>query len=54
MSNPELIEREKHIEETVLGIKTRFGKNAMLRGFDLEEGATTVFRNKLIGGHNGE
>ena len=53
-TNPELIEREKHIEETVLGIKARFGKNAMLRGFDLEEGATTVFRNKLIGGHNGE
>lgn len=48
------IEREKHLEHTVLGLKERFGKNAVLRGFDLEEGATTVVRNKLIGGHNSE
>ena len=48
------IEREKTLEHTVLDIKERFGKNAVLRGFDLEEGATTVIRNKLIGGHNSE
>lgn len=47
-------ERDKHIEQTVLNIKDRFGKNAMLRGFDLQEGATAIVRNKLIGGHNGE
>ena len=47
-------ERERRIEKTVMRIKDRFGKNAMLRGFDLEDGATAVFRNKLIGGHNGE
>ena len=28
------------------------GKNAIIRGMDLEEGATTIMRNKLIGGHN--
>ena len=48
------VERDKHIEQTVLNIKDRFGKNAMLRGFDLQEGATAIVRNKLIGGHNGE
>jgi DNA polymerase V len=47
------LERERHLERTVLDIKDRFGKNAILRGFDLEEGATAVIRNKLIGGHNG-
>ena len=50
----EEVEREKALEHTVLNIKERFGKNAVLRGFDLEEGATTVIRNKLIGGHNSE
>ena len=48
------VERDKYIEQTVLNIKDRFGKNAMLRGFDLQEGATAIVRNKLIGGHNGE
>lgn len=52
-TNFEAIEKEKRIEEVVLSIKDRFGKNAMLRGLDLEDGATTIFRNKLIGGHNG-
>ena len=46
------IEREKKLERTVLNIKDKYGKNAMLRGMDLEEGATTMVRNKLIGGHN--
>lgn len=53
-TNFEDVEREKHLEHTVLNIKERFGKNAILRGFDLEEGATTIKRNKLIGGHNSE
>ena len=50
----EKVEREKKLEHTVLGIKDRFGKNAMFRGLDLSEGATTIARNKMIGGHNGE
>ena len=32
----------------------KMGKNAILRGMNLEEGATTPIRNRLIGGHNGE
>ena len=50
----EKIEREKRLEHTVLGIKDRFGKNAVFRGLDLSEGATAIARNKMIGGHNGE
>lgn len=49
----EAIEKERRLEQAVLSIKDRFGKNAMLRAFDLQEGATQVERNKLIGGHNG-
>ncbi len=50
----EAVQKEKKIEEAVLAVKDKFGKNAMLRATDLQEGATTVIRNKLIGGHNGE
>ena len=39
-------------KKTVLALKDRFGKNSMLRAIDLEEGATAIERNKLIGGHN--
>jgi len=50
----EALEKERKLENTVLNIKDRFGKNALLRGLDLKEGATQKERNKLIGGHNGE
>ena len=42
-----------YIEE-ISRLKDKYGKNAMLRGMDLEVGATTQIRNKLIGGHNAE
>ena len=44
-------EREYRIQKTVLEIKNRFGKNALFRGMDLQEGATTLERNRQIGGH---
>lgn len=47
------LQKERNVEKAVLEIKEKFGKNAMLRGFDLQEGATQKERNKLIGGHNG-
>lgn len=47
-------QKEKKLERTVIAIKEKFGKNAMIKGMDLEEGATAQIRNKLIGGHNGE
>lgn len=46
------VEKEIRLEHTVLGIKDKFGKNALLRGMDLCDGATAQERNKLIGGHN--
>lgn len=44
-------EREKKVQKAMLKIKKRYGKNAILKGMNLEEGATTVDRNKQIGGH---
>ena len=45
------LEREKRRQRAVLGIKKKYGKNAIFRGMDLEEGATTMERNGTIGGH---
>lgn len=53
-TNMEAVEKEKKTESMVLELKDRFGKNAVLRASDLQEGATTIIRNKLIGGHNSE
>ena len=44
--------KERNIQEAMLDIKHRYGKNAILRGTNLLEGATTVMRNRQIGGHN--
>lgn len=45
------LEREKRMQRAVLEIKKRYGKNAILKGMNLEEGATTISRNGQIGGH---
>ena len=45
------LEREKKMQKAVLEIKKKFGKNAILRGMNLEEGATARDRNSQIGGH---
>ena len=45
------LERERRRQKAVLTIKKRFGKNAILKGMNLEEGATAVKRNGQIGGH---
>ena len=47
------IDEERKLELAMCSIKNKMGKNAIIRGMDLEEGATTMMRNKLIGGHNG-
>ena len=46
--------RERRLQETALRIRERFGKNAMLRGMNLEEGGMTVQRNGQVGGHRAE
>ena len=44
-------EREKRMQNTILNIKKKFGKNAILKGMNLQEGATAKDRNNQIGGH---
>lgn len=44
-------DRERRAQEAVLAIKKKYGKNAILKGMNLEEGAQTVARNSQIGGH---
>ena len=45
------LEREKKVQRAVLDIKKRFGKNAILKGMNFQEGATAKDRNRQIGGH---
>ena len=45
------LEKERKMQEAVLSIKKRFGKNAILKGLNYEEGATAKDRNQQIGGH---
>lgn len=45
------LERERCRQRAMLDIKRKYGKNAIFRGMDLEEGATTIARNGQIGGH---
>ena len=49
--DPALREREKRRQKAVLAIKKKFGKNAILKGMNFEEGATAKDRNSQIGGH---
>lgn len=44
-------EKERKMQQAMLDIKKKFGKNAILKGMSLEEGATAMERNKQIGGH---
>jgi DNA polymerase V len=44
-------EREKKMQKAMLSIKNKFGKNAILKGMNLEQGATAKERNEQIGGH---
>lgn len=45
------LKKERRIQEAILDIKHRYGKNAIIKGANLQEGATTIGRNKSIGGH---
>lgn len=43
--------RDKTIQETVLGIRAKYGKNSILKGINLDEAGTQIGRNQSIGGH---
>ena len=45
------LDKERRMQEAQLKIKQRFGKNAILRGLNFDEGATAKDRNEQIGGH---
>ncbi len=47
----EALDKERRMQEAQLAIKRRFGKNAILKGLNFEEGATAKERNAQIGGH---
>ncbi|MCD8313738.1 MAG: DNA methylase [Bacteroidales bacterium] len=47
----EELAKERRMQQTLIGIKRKYGKNSILRGLDFEEGATTIQRNQQIGGH---
>ena len=44
---------ERKVQKVILDIKNKYGKNAILKGMNLEEGATTIDRNSQVGGHKG-
>lgn len=45
------LERERSIQKAMIDIKHKYGKNAILKGMNLEAGGTTIERNRQIGGH---
>lgn len=45
------LEKDRKLQKAALEIKKKFGKNALIRGMDLQEAGTTVERNRQIGGH---
>ena len=47
----EHLAKERRMQEAMLSVKKKYGKNAILKGMNLQEGATTIERNSQIGGH---
>ena len=45
------LEKEKRLQKAMIDVKKKYGKNAILKGMNLEEGATAMERNRQIGGH---
>ena len=43
--------RERRMQKALVNIKARYGKNAILKGMNLQEGATAIERNNQVGGH---
>ena len=43
---------EKELQKAVINIKKKYGKNAIIKGMNLQDGGTTISRNMQIGGHS--
>ena len=50
-TDPDVLDREYRMQKAMLDMKDKDGKNAMLKGMNLQEGGTTRERNGQIGGH---
>lgn len=50
-TSPADLDRENSLQKAMIQIKKRYGKNAIVKGLNLEEGATTMERNRQVGGH---
>ena len=46
-------QKEKKIQKALIDIKNKYGRNAIIKGMDLQENATAISRNKQVGGHQG-
>jgi len=46
-------EKENKVQKAIIDIKNKYGKNAIIKGMNLEEGGTTIARNSQVGGHKG-
>ena len=47
----EKLAKERNLQEAMLSIRNKYGKNAILKGINLKEGATGRERNRQVGGH---
>lgn len=45
------LEKERKMQEALIAIRDKYGKNAIVKGMNMQEGATAIERNKQIGGH---
>ena len=45
------LKKERNLQKTIIDLKKRYGKNAVIKGNNLQDGATTIDRNNQIGGH---
>lgn len=52
-TDPQVMEKDRKLQRAALDIKERYGKNALLKGMNLEEAGTTIERNGQVGGHRG-
>lgn len=46
-----MLEKERKLQEAMFSVKKKYGRNAVLKGMNLQEGATAIERNSQIGGH---
>lgn len=51
---PKEVYKERKLQQTISDIKKKYGKSSVIKAMNLEDGATTLKRNKLIGGHNAD